>query len=79
VLPLADVARRLLRQADWFYLDYRFQDWFGLRAGRLKIPYGLHNEVQAIDSARVPVLLPQSVYPLQGREMDRSRGAERFS
>jgi hypothetical protein len=56
-------------KADWFYLDYRFQDWFGLRAGRLKIPYGLHNEVQDIDSARVPVLLPQSVYPVQGREI----------
>ncbi len=54
---------------DWFYLDYRWQDWMGFRAGRLKIPYGLYNEIQDIDSARVPVLLPQSVYPSQGREM----------
>ena len=54
---------------DWFYLDYRWQDWLGLRAGRLKIPYGLHNEVQDVDSARVPVLLPPSVYPLQTREI----------
>lgn len=53
--------------ADWFYVDYRWQDWLGLRAGRLKIPYGLHNEIQDVDAARVPVLLPQSVYPLQGR------------
>lgn len=52
---------------DWFYVDYRFTDWFGLRAGRLKIPYGLYNEIQDIDAARVPVLLPGSVYPLQGR------------
>ncbi len=56
-------------KADWFYMDYRFQDWLGLRAGRLKIPYGLHNEVQDVDAARVPVLLPQSVYPLQTREI----------
>jgi hypothetical protein len=56
-------------KVDWFYVDYRLKDWLGLRAGRLKIPYGLHNEVQDIDSARVPVLLPQSVYPLQGREI----------
>jgi hypothetical protein len=28
---------------DWFYLDYRFTDWLGFRAGRLKIPYGLYN------------------------------------
>jgi hypothetical protein len=56
-------------QVDWFYLDYRWQDWFGLRAGRLKIPLGLYNEVNDIDSARVPVLLPQSVYPLQLRSL----------
>lgn len=54
-------------KVDWFYLDYRFKDWLGLRAGRLKIPYGLYNEVNDIDSARVPILLPQSVYPLQAR------------
>jgi hypothetical protein len=52
---------------DWFYVDYRWQDWFGFRAGRVKIPYGLYNEVNDIDSARVPILLPQSVYPLQAR------------
>jgi hypothetical protein len=54
-------------QVDWFYLDYLWKDWLGLRAGRLKIPYGLYNEVNDIDSARVPILLPQSVYPLQAR------------
>jgi hypothetical protein len=55
-------------KVDWFYLDYRFEDWLGLRAGRLKIPYGLQNEVHDIDAARVPILLPQSVYPIQTRE-----------
>lgn len=54
---------------DWFYIDYRLKDWLGIRVGRLKIPYGLHNEIQDVDSARVPVLLPQSVYPLQTREI----------
>jgi hypothetical protein len=54
-------------QVDWFYLDYRWKNWLGLRAGRLKIPFGLYNDVNDIDSARVPVLLPQSVYPLQAR------------
>jgi hypothetical protein len=52
---------------DWFYLDYRFKDWLGFRAGRVKIPFGLYNEINDIDSARVPVLLPQSVYPEQDR------------
>jgi|SRR5580692_7293042 hypothetical protein len=52
-------------QADWFYLDYRWKDWLGFRAGRVKIPFGLYNEINDIDSARVPVLLPQSVYPVE--------------
>jgi hypothetical protein len=54
---------------DWFYLDYQFADWLGLRAGRTKIPFGLYNEVNDIDSARVPILLPQSVYPLVNRNL----------
>lgn len=53
---------------DWFYLDYRFEDWLGLRLGRTKLPFGLYNETNDIDSARVPVLLPQSVYPVQNRD-----------
>jgi hypothetical protein len=52
---------------DWAYLDYRWRDWLGFRAGRVKIPFGLYNEYNDVDSARVPVLLPQSVYPLQNR------------
>jgi hypothetical protein len=52
-------------QFDWFYVDYRFSDWLGVRFGRVKIPFGLYNEVNDIDSARLPVLLPQSIYPLE--------------
>jgi hypothetical protein len=55
-------------QLDWYYLDYRATDWLGLRAGRLKLPLGLYNETSDIDSARVPVLLPQSLYPIQSRD-----------
>ncbi|HEX3695124.1 MAG TPA: hypothetical protein VH374_07015 [Polyangia bacterium] len=55
-------------KADWFYLDYRVRDWVGVRAGRLKIPYGLYNDVSDIDAARVPALLPSSVYPFTNRE-----------
>jgi hypothetical protein len=53
---------------DWFYLDYRFEDWLGLRAGRVKIPFGLYNDTSDIDAARVPILLPQSIYSLQNRD-----------
>jgi hypothetical protein len=55
-------------KADWFYLDYHWQDWLGLRAGRTKLPFGLYNDTSDIDAARVPVLLPQSVYPIQNRD-----------
>ncbi len=53
---------------DWFYLDYRFEDWIGIRAGRVKIPFGLYNDTADIDAARVPILLPQSIYSLQSRD-----------
>jgi hypothetical protein len=52
---------------DWFYVDYRWRDWLGFRAGRVKIPFGLYNEVNDIDSARTFILLPQSVYPIDNR------------
>ncbi|HYQ46783.1 MAG TPA: hypothetical protein VER11_32660 [Polyangiaceae bacterium] len=62
--PLGNYRTRF----DWFYLDYRFWDFFGLRAGRTKLPFGLYNENNDIDAARVPILLPQSVYPVSNRD-----------
>ena len=59
--PDGDFEERL----DWFYLDYHWADWLGLRFGRVKIPFGLYNETADVDSANVPILLPQSVYPYQ--------------
>ena len=53
---------------DWFYLDYRLSDWLGLRAGRVKLPFGLYNEINDVDAARVPILLPQSVYSTRNRD-----------
>jgi hypothetical protein len=55
-------------QFDWFYLDYHFRDWLGLRAGRTKLPFGLYNETSDIDQARVPILLPQSLYSNASRD-----------
>jgi hypothetical protein len=62
--PLGNYRTRF----DWFYLDYRFWDFLGVRAGRTKLPFGLYNENNDIDAARVPVLLPQSVYPVSNRD-----------
>lgn len=55
-------------QLDWAYLDYRFFDWLGIRAGRTKLPFGLYNETSDVDAARTSVLLPQSVYPITSRD-----------
>ncbi len=52
---------------DWAYLDYRWRDWLGVRAGRIKIPFGLYNDTSDIDAAHPSALLPQSVYPVENR------------
>src|SRR5262245_42625101 len=52
---------------DWLYLDYRWQDWLGVRAGRVKLPYGLYNDTSDIDAAQPVILLPQAVYPAINR------------
>lgn len=54
-------------RADWFYLDYRLRDWLGIRAGRVKLVFGLYNDISDIDAARTPILLPQSIYPQSNR------------
>lgn len=62
--PLGNYAPQL----DWYFLDYRFFDWLGLRAGKTKLPWGLYNESNDVDAGRVPVLLPQSLYSVSNRD-----------
>jgi hypothetical protein len=52
---------------DWAFLDYRWRDWLGVRAGVIKMPYGLYNEYADIDAARTSILMPQSVYAIASR------------
>ncbi len=47
---------------DWLVADYTWRDWLGLRAGKLKVPYGFYGKTRDIDSLRNGVLLPQGVY-----------------
>jgi hypothetical protein len=68
------VARRVgslsedLPRIDWAVVDYRLRSWLGLRAGVIKIPLGLYNEYEDIDSARTAILMPQGMYPLRNRD-----------
>lgn len=53
---------------DWAQADYKVNESFGVRAGKVKSPSGLLNETQDIDPAQLWVVLPQSVYPLASRD-----------
>jgi hypothetical protein len=59
-------------------LDYALADWSlwsnghwgaGIRAGRIKNPYGFYNETRDISASRPSALLPQSVYYDSLREL----------
>jgi hypothetical protein len=54
-------------QLDWAYGDYRFKDWFGIRAGKVKTALGLYNDTQDAEALNTWALLPQSIYPLDLR------------
>ncbi|MBI5559392.1 MAG: hypothetical protein HY885_17340 [Deltaproteobacteria bacterium] len=47
---------------DWAMADYRWQDWLGLRLGKVKLPIGLYNQGRDSDFLRPMVFLPQSIY-----------------
>lgn len=62
--PLGDYKAKI----DWAYLGYDWKDWLGIRAGRIKLPFGLYNDTSDIDAAHPTALLPQSVYPVANRD-----------
>jgi hypothetical protein len=53
---------------DWFFLDWHRVDEIGLRAGRVRMPFGLFNTTIDYDPARVSVLLPSALYPTTSRD-----------
>jgi hypothetical protein len=55
---------------DWASGDYNFSERLGLRGGKVKIPMGLYNDSQDVDSLFLWVLLPQSIYPIDNRDFD---------
>ena len=56
-------------QLDWAFVDYKYRPWLGFRAGHIKLPFGLYNEYSDIDSGRLAILMPQSVYPIGSRDV----------
>jgi hypothetical protein len=52
---------------DWAQGDYKVNEHFGFRVGKVKTPAGMLNETQDIDPAYLWILLPQSIYPIASR------------
>jgi hypothetical protein len=52
---------------DWAQADYKVNERFGFRVGKVKSPMGLLTETQDIDPAFLWILLPQSIYPVASR------------
>lgn len=48
---------------DWAYADYKFNEFVGVRAGKVKTTLGLFTDTQDMEFLYVFALLPQSVYP----------------
>ncbi len=58
---------------DFASADYKANDKFGVRFGKVKIPMGLMNETQDIDPSYMWSLLPQSVYAITTRNSSLSQ------
>ena len=53
---------------DYALVEYTFNDEIGIRAGRIRRPSGIYNDIQDIDLARTFVLLPQGMYDSRWRD-----------
>ena len=47
---------------DWALVDYSWQDWLGIRAGKIKMPLGFYNEYRDLDLARTNIFLPPDFF-----------------
>ena len=54
-------------EVDWALGDYKFANWFGIRAGKVKTTLGLYNDTQDLEFLHTWAILPQSAYPLDLR------------
>lgn len=57
---------------DYASLEYTFNDYIGLRGGRVRRPGGIYNHIQDVDLARTSVLLPQGIYDSRWRDFSTS-------
>jgi hypothetical protein len=53
---------------DWAQVDFRFTEWLGVRAGKVKTVMGLYNDTQDMEFLQTFALLPQGVYSTDLRD-----------
>jgi len=53
---------------DYASIEYTFNDYLGLRGGRIRRPQGIYNTVVDVDLARTSILLPQGLYDARFRD-----------
>jgi hypothetical protein len=53
---------------DYAQAEYTFNDYIGVRAGRIRRPEGIYNDIQDVDLARTWILLPQGMYNARWRD-----------
>ena len=53
---------------DYAQVEYTFNDYFAIRAGRIRRPQGIYNDIQDVDVARTFVLLPLGIYDARWRD-----------
>ncbi len=53
---------------DYASIEYTFNDYVGVRAGRVRRPGGIYNHIQDVDLARTFVLLAQGPYDSRWRD-----------
>jgi hypothetical protein len=63
---------------DYALAEYTFNNYFGIRAGRIRLPEGIYNDIQDVDVARTFVLLPQGMYDARNRDFSLSLDGGEF-
>ncbi|HET9407760.1 MAG TPA: hypothetical protein VFO39_11020 [Candidatus Sulfotelmatobacter sp.] len=58
---------------DWAEGDYKVNSWLGVRAGKLKIRWGLYNNTQDYDPGYLWSLLPEPIYGVDIRATNLSQ------
>ncbi len=58
---------------DWALGDYKINRWMGVRGGKVKIRWGLYNDVQDADPGYLWSLLPEPIYAVDWRATNLSQ------